>query len=217
MVTIESTSAAEDNTQISYLTPVHIPNGPTLFVLESASPGGPSQVVAMSTKSTDLLKRKTKTRNLSILPKPCASSSHQTLTNSRLDLSSIQKPLKRRKKTDANKKRPTEKNPNDLEVCILPSTSVISTPGSAATKTFICELCVDEPVHSFFKFVDLARHYLRVHQLRLLKQASAQCKEQDCSFKVYLYISSLNYSSLKYLWNSISFYFLFNFIVLEST
>jgi hypothetical protein len=169
----------------------------------------------MSTKpAADLTKKKIKSHHLSILPKPSASSSPPALTDSRQDSLTTKKSPRRRKKTAGNKKQMTEINADNLQVCILPSTSVISTPGSAATKTFICELCTDEPVHNFPKFVDLARHYLRVHQLRLLKQASAQCREQDCSFKVSIYSPFKMNKLWQFIDSSISA-FLF-FLVLES-
>lgn len=72
------------------------------------------------------------------------------------------------------------------ETYLFSQNSVVTIEDDTAIQQFFCcDLCSSaEPSVHFSTYKELARHFLVTHRLRLLKQASAACREDNCSFKV---------------------------------
>ena len=170
-----STNEQEKQSQaaVNVLTPVQIPEGPTLFILESESVGTPSQVLAMATKqlpNQGALSHSHQTKNL----RDRGSGKHKIRNSNQNNRKSIL--------SSKNSKQGTVVH----ETYLFNQNSVVSIEDDTATQQFFCcDLCSSnaQSVH-YQSYKELIKHYLVTHRLRLLKQASAACREDNCSFKV---------------------------------
>lgn len=171
------------STAVNYLTPVTVPDGSTLFIMESP-PKTHGQVITLVTKMDDREDGGNNAKVRRILPKPPSDSSNAidpALAFSR----------KKRKRAFRNLAQAL-----NYDVCLLNQDSVLKTgEGPTAVKMFICDKCTSEEPVKFRRFEDLSRHYCKEHRLRLLKQASVFCRETNCSFKVNnLYFDKLSFN-----------------------
>lgn len=160
----------------NYVSPVYITReGHTLYVMESALEGASSQVMSIDSQTNftegnhGCDTTSTKTRRL--LPKPPISNS----TDDQLNTSA----------TLGRKKRHKIFSTLNYEICPMnPDLVVTAGDGPTAQKLFVCDKCPSEEHVKFGRFEDLSRHYSKLHHLRLVKNASIYCREENCSFKV---------------------------------
>ena len=81
---------------------------------------------------------------------------------------------------------------SNYEICLWENDSINTLEAElvnkcAFPKPFVCEKCgINNETVVFRRFEDLSRHYLRVHRVRLLRNASVICREENCTFKVRL-------------------------------
>ena len=161
---------------INYEAPVYIPGeGETLFVIESSLQEASSRNITVASDETSFTEGNhgcdsTRTKIRRILPKPSLSHS----TDPILDTSTA---------FDRKKRRFSTLN---YEIRHMNPDSMVVTTGPTTQKLFVCDKCpaTEEPAN-FRRFGDLSRHYSKLHQLRLVKNACIHCREQDCSFKVF--------------------------------
>ncbi|KAI9554265.1 hypothetical protein GHT06_019537 [Daphnia sinensis] len=148
---------------------VYIPEGQIVFIMEETShQGKPNQFPAITTQinARKELKTSPSRRVRQLLPKPHIKNSNDTATST----------------ASSQKKR--QKNASS-EVCLLNPESIITTgEGSTPEKFFLCDKCPSTkgPV-KFRRFEDFSRHCSRIHRLRILKNASVFCREENCTFK----------------------------------
>lgn len=172
MNTAESPLSSTPNV-INAASAVYIPEGHILFIMgETSQQGKPSQIpaVAAQIKARKETKTSPSRRIRRLLPKSHLNNSNDISTSAAF----------------AQKKRQKRKNASLLhEVCLFNPESIITTgDGPTPEKFFLCDKCLStEELVKFRRFEDLSRHYSRSHHLRILKNASVFCREENCSFK----------------------------------
>lgn len=140
---------------------------------ETSQQGKPSQIpaVAAQIKARKETKTSPSRRIRRLLPKSHLNNSNDISTSAAF----------------AQKKRQKRKKASLLhEVCLFNPESIITTgDGPTPEKFFLCDKCPStEELVKCRRFEDLSRHYSRSHHLRILKNASVFCREENCSFKV---------------------------------
>ncbi len=160
----------------NYVSPVYITGeGQTLLVMESSLQGASSQVMIIDSQTNFSEGNHgcdtTSTKIRRLLPKPPISNSTDAQLNTLVAL--------------GRKKRQKNISTLNYEICPMNPDVVVTTgDGPTAQKFFICDKCPAEEPMKFVRFEELSRHYGKIHHLRLAKNASVYCREENCPFKV---------------------------------
>ncbi len=160
----------------NYVSPVYITGeGQTLFLMESPLQGASSQVMTIDSQTNFSEENHgcdiTSSKIRRLLPKPPISNSTDAQPNTPAAL--------------GQKKRHKNISTLNYEICPMNPDVVVTTgDGPTAQKFFVCDKCPTEEPIKFARFEEFSRHYGKIHHLRLVKNASVYCREENCPFKV---------------------------------
>lgn len=157
--------------ELKYVTPFRIPDGPTLFVLDSSSFGGAGQVVAVASNAA-LVPRRKSTRKEDF---------GMTQTSNLISKLAFPQRSKVPIKTIAGNQDVNE-SVGTREIRTLHRS--VSVGKTKERTVYICELCREAGGSvQFNQFCTLSKHCQQAHN-KLLKEGSVRCREENCNFQV---------------------------------